>query len=336
MRGDRIILAHGSGGAATSALIREVFADEFDNEILDAMEDAAVLPVQAEGRKVLTTDSFVVDPVIFRGGDLGRLAVCGTVNDLLMRGAKPLYITSAWILEEGAEIETLRKLVHSMAQTVSEAGVQVVCGDTKVIGGHGGIYANTTGIGVLPTRADGTEVKISASASKPGDVVIVSGNLGDHHAAILSERMSIDTDIRSDVAPLTEMVLKLIQLDVHTLRDVTRGGLATVCKELSEASKVTIELEQEKIPVDPKVRDFSKILGLDPLYMGNEGKLVCIVAEKDADQALDIIRNSKYGDNATIIGTVTNDSPGSLYLRSTIGGKRELDVLQGEGLPRIC
>ncbi|MCR4604759.1 MAG: hydrogenase expression/formation protein HypE [Eubacterium sp.] len=352
MRENKIILAHGSGGASTGELIKEVFAEEFQNSILDEMEDAALLPIEAElvtekcfagdenetsknkGRLVMTTDSFVVDPVEFSGGDLGRLAVCGTVNDLLMRGAKPLYLTSSWILEEGADIEVLKRLVHSMAVTAKEAGVQIVCGDTKVINGNGGIYANTAGVGIVH-KNDGKEF-ISASGAEPGDVVIVSGNMGDHHAAILSERMSIETDIKSDVAPLTEMVSNLSGLDIHCLRDITRGGLATVCKELAIASGVSMELEMEVVPVEKKVKDFAGLLGLDPLYMGNEGKLICIVSEDDSQAALERIKTSNYGENAAIIGRITEKNDGSVFVKTAIGGKRSLDVLRGEGLPRIC
>lgn len=338
MSDKNITMLHGSGGAATSELIGDIFAKEFDDAVLDAMEDAAVLPPMKEGERLaVTTDSFVVTPVEFRGGDIGRLAVCGTVNDLLMRGAVPKYITSGWILEVGLEVDLLKRVVKSMADTAREAGVRIVCGDTKVVEGSGGIFVNTTGVGFVPGGVD-----ISASNAKPGDVIIVSGTMGDHHAAILSERMSIDTDISSDVAPLTDMCKELSGLKIHTLRDVTRGGLGTVCKELADASHTVFVLNEEDIPVDDKVKDFCKILGLDPMYMGNEGKMVCIVDPSDADEALGIIRRSNYGQNAGIIGYVT--APGEdkimnevgLYGKTAIGGIRELDVLQGEGLPRIC
>ncbi|MEE3467701.1 MAG: hydrogenase expression/formation protein HypE [Eubacterium sp.] len=338
----QIAMIHGSGGAATGELIHEVFASAFKNEILDAMEDAAVLPTGAEGidgtgRIAVTTDSFVVTPVEFRGGDIGRLAVCGTVNDLLMRGAVPRYLTSSWILEVGVEIETLRRVVTSMAETAKEAGITVVCGDTKVVEGQGGIYVNTTGIGVVPEGLD-----ISAKNAKPGDVILVSGTMGDHHAAILSERISIDTDIASDVAPLVGMCEGLRGLRVHTLRDVTRGGLGTVLKELALASETTFVIEDSLIPVDPKVRNFCGLLGLDPVYMGNEGKLVCIVDPADEEEALRVMREAPYGEHAARIGVVeasetdASYQAGSLYVRTAIGGLRELDVLQGEGLPRIC
>ncbi len=330
---EKISMIHGSGGAATGELIHEVFASAFNNTILDAMEDAAVIDADSSlGRLAVTTDSFVVDPVEFRGGDIGRLAICGTVNDLLMRGAVPKYITSAWILETGADIEVLKRVVASMAETAREAGVSVICGDTKVIEGRGGIYVNTTGVGHVPEGVD-----ISAGNAKPGDVIIVSGNMGDHHAAILSERMSIDTDIKSDVAPLTQMCEGLRKLRVHTMRDVTRGGLGTVLKELAEASSADFEIEDKLVPVDPKVKEFCGLLGLDPMYMGNEGKMVAIVDPSDADKALEVMRQAKYGANAARIGVVSEAaSEGAVYVKTAIGGIREIDVMQGEGLPRIC
>lgn len=326
-----ISMVHGSGGQATGELIHDVFAKEFDNTTLDQMEDSAVVP--GSSKIAITTDSFVVTPVEFRGGDIGRLSICGTVNDLLMRGAIPKYLTCAAILEEGASVAQLKRVIHSMAETAREAGVQIVAGDTKVIEGHGGIYLNTTGVGEVPEGRD-----ISAGNAEDGDVILVSGTMGDHHAAILSERMAIETDIRSDCAPLVDIVRNLLDADieVHTLRDITRGGLGTVLKELAEASGKEFVLEEEKIPVTPKVRDFCGMLGLDPLYMGNEGKLTAIVAKKDANKALEVIRNSRYGKDAAIIGEVKTGEPGRLIAKTAIGGERILDVLQGEGLPRIC
>lgn len=332
---ERIRMEHGSGGRATGALIGEIFEKAFSNETLSQMEDAAVVP--GAGRIAITTDSFVVTPLVFPGGDIGRLSICGTVNDLLMRGAKPKYITCGFILEEGAEIALLKRIVSSMAQTAGEAGVRIIAGDTKVIEGAGGIYINTTGVGFVPER-----IHIGAANSRPGDVILVSGNLGDHHAAILSCRMEIQNSIESDQAPLGEMVQKLLDndVDVHVLRDVTRGGLATVLKELAKSSGKMFEIREEAIPVDPQVRDFCGLLGLDPLYMGNEGKLAAIVAAEDADRALSLIRESRYGQNAAIIGEVkaaeSADASGRLILRTRIGGRRVLEELQGEGLPRIC
>jgi len=332
---DKIIMEHGSGGRATGELIDEIFAQAFSNPVLSAMEDSAV--VTGGGKIAITTDSFVVTPVKFPGGDIGRLAVCGTVNDLLMRGATPLYLTSAFILEEGADVALLKEIVQSMADTAAEAGVTVVAGDTKVIEGKGGIYINTAGVGVVPDSVD-----IQARNGQPGDVILASGYMGDHHAAILSQRMEIENSIESDNAPLVEIVQNLIRNDipVHVLRDVTRGGLGTVLKELAEQNKLLFEVMEEQIPVSDQVKDFCGLLGLDPMYMGNEGKLIAIVPKEFASAALDIMRASKYGEHACEIGRVLAPSneaeAGRLVMRTRIGGRRILDVLQGEGLPRIC
>lgn len=325
----KITLAHGSGGKSTSELIDKVFARHFSNPILNMMEDSAV--VDGSSKIAVTTDSFVVTPVMFKGGDIGRLSVCGTVNDLLMRGAKPKYITSAFIIEEGADSDLLEQIVKSMAETAKEAGVTVICGDTKVIEGSGGIYINTTGVGFVKESTD-----IVSTNLRTGDAVIISGNTGDHHAAILSARMGIENNIKSDNAPLVEMVEKMLKagIELHCMRDVTRGGLGTVLNELAKASRVNIEIQEEKIPVDSEVKAFAKILGLDIMHMGNEGKLVAVVPEKDAQKAAQIIRNSKYGENAQIIGRVKNGE--GVDLITPIGGKRRVNVLYGEGLPRIC
>ena len=299
------------------------------------MEDAAVVP--GDATIAMTTDSFVVTPLEFPGGDIGRLCICGTVNDMCMRGAVPKYITCGFILEEGASVEVLRRLVKSMADTAREAGVKIVAGDTKVIEGNGGIYINTAGVGFVPKGVD-----IKAKNATAGDVIIVSGNVGDHHATVLSQRMEIKNTIISDNAPLQEMVGRLVSnnIPVHVLRDVTRGGLATVLKELALASNMTFEIFADKLPVDPQVKSFCSLLGLDPLYMGNEGKMVAIVPADFAEQALEIIKNSKYGENACIIGSVNapkeDTEAGCLILNTEIGGRRFLDILQGEGLPRIC
>lgn len=328
---ERISMVHGSGGAATSELIGAIFAKEFSNDTLNQMEDSAV--VEGFSRIAVTTDSFVVTPMCYPGGNIGRLCICGTVNDLLMRGAKPKYITCGFILQEGMEVSVLQEIVHEMAETAKEAGVQIVAGDTKVVSGNGECFINTTGVGFVP---EGREV--SATRVQEGDVVIASGNLGDHHATILSCRMGITNSIESDNAPLGEMVEALFAagVDVHTMRDITRGGIATVLKELAIASKVTIQLEEGSIPVTPQVKDFCGLLGLDPLYMGNEGKFIAVVPEHQAEAALAAIRSARYGQDAVIIGKVSKEEMGKLYLRTRIGGLRNLEVLQGEGLPRIC
>ncbi len=335
----KVTMAHGSGGESTSALIRDVFSKHFHNDVLDKLEDSAV--VEGSGRIAVTTDSFVVTPIIFPGGDIGRLSVCGTVNDLLMSGAKPMYLTCGCILEEGLDIDILDKVIASMAETAREAGVKIITGDTKVIenkGGESGLIINTSGVGFIP---DDLEVPGPYNL-QDGDKIIISGYLGDHHAAILGSRMGIENNIVSDAAPLVEMVKGLISagIKVHAMRDVTRGGLGTVLNEFCSASKCMINLEEESLPVNPAVRDFCGILGLDPMYMGNEGKMVLSVASDDADKALSIIRNAKYGENAQIIGGVTkNDNSAdnnTVILNTKIGGKRTIGLMYGEGLPRIC
>ncbi|MBR0028014.1 MAG: hydrogenase expression/formation protein HypE, partial [Clostridia bacterium] len=297
--------------------------------VLDMMEDSAV--VAGDTKIAITTDSFVVTPLIFKGGDIGKLAVCGTVNDLLMRGAVPKYITSAYIIEEGADTELLTKIAASMAETAKEAGVTVIAGDTKVIEGNGGIYINTTGVGFVNESID-----IKSANCREGDILILSGTLGDHHAAILSERMNVKNNIKSDCAPLGEMVQNMINagIEIHAMRDVTRGGLGTVLNEFANVSKCGFEIAEEKIPVTPEVEGFCKILGLNPLHMGNEGKMIAVVAENDAEKAVQIIRKSKYGENAAIIGTVTDGEGVTMLTR--LGGKRTVTELYGEGLPRIC
>ncbi|WP_448920914.1 hydrogenase expression/formation protein HypE [Eubacterium sp.] len=324
----KITLSHGSGGKATSELIDQIFARYFSNPILNMMEDSAV--VDGYGKIAITTDSFVVTPLFFKGGDIGRLAICGTVNDLLMRGAVPKYITSAFIIEEGADTDTLEAIASSMAKTASEAGVCIVAGDTKVIEGNGGVYINTTGIGFADNE------NIVSTNLQDGDCVIVSGTMGDHHATILSARMEIENDIQSDNAPLTDIVKNLIDggIDIHCMRDVTRGGLGTVLNELANASQKQIGIEETAIPITDEVRAFSKILGLNIMHMGNEGKLIAIVPSEQANKAVEIMKNSKYGKNATIIGKITNGE--GVILNTRLGGQRKINVLIGEGLPRIC
>jgi hydrogenase expression/formation protein HypE len=326
----KITMAHGSGGKSTSELIGTIFEKEFSDPTLSKMEDSAVLP--GSGRIALTTDSFVVTPLFFPGGDIGRLCICGTVNDLLMSGAEPKYITCGFILEEGADTDDLRKIAHSMSETAKEAGVRIVAGDTKVVEGKGGVYINTAGVGFVPEGVD-----IGAENCREGDVILLSGNLGDHHAAVLSKRMGIENTIVSDCAPLVEMVnaMKRSGVHIHAMRDVTRGGLGTVLNEFAASSNCTIELQEESLPVSDQVRAFCGVLGLDPLYMGNEGKMVAVVAAEDAEKALACIRASRYGENAAVIGHVlAGDS--AVLLKTPIGGTRVVGPLYGEGLPRIC
>jgi hydrogenase expression/formation protein HypE len=352
--------------------MRDVFGRHFSNEILDRLDDGAVLFFGGNGgcagnvgdggngggdgnssEIVVSTDSFVVTPLEFPGGDIGRLAVCGTVNDVLMMGAVPRYLTCGFIIEAGLEIALLDRICASMALAASEAGVLIVAGDTKVIehrgatangddhntGHESGMYINTTGIGIL--RSDIS--RPSGSNAGPGDVVIVSGRLGDHHACILSARMGIKNDIKSDCAILKEIPDALYEagIDIHTMRDVTRGGLGTVTNEIATSSNIMIELEEESLPVDPEVRAFCGIMGLDPLYMGNEGKMIVIVPEKDRIRALELIRKTKVGKEARIIGRcatrqVSDKVAPPVVMKTKIGGTRRIDMLSGEGLPRIC
>lgn len=337
-----ITTAHGSGGRATAELIRDVFAERFHNEL----DDAAVLPAGGE-QIALTTDSFVVTPPVYAGGDIGRLSVCGTVNDLLMRGAKPLYLTAGFIIEEGVTYDLLRRIVSSMADTAAEAGVRIAAGDTKVVEGGGRkqpeLYINTAGVGLMGywKDADGRDYDIGAAGAKPGDRILISGTMGDHHAAILGARMNISVDAVSDNAPLTEMVSRLLEekIRVRTMRDITRGGLATVLKELALSSGRVFRIAEEAVPVSAPVRGLAGMMGLDPLYFGNEGKMAVIVAAEDADRALDLMKESRYGAHACAIGSAEEAGKfpaGTVLLKTAIGGLRNLDVLQDEGLPRIC
>lgn len=325
----KITMAHGSGGKSSAELMSDIFGKHFKNDILDKMEDAAVLNVA--GKIAVSTDSFVVTPLEFKGGDIGKLCICGTVNDLLMMGAVPQYITCGFILEEGLDTELLERIVESMAAQARKAGVIIVAGDTKVVEGNGGLYINTTGIGRIPE-----ERNVSSSNCSVGDAVILSGTLGDHHACILSHRMGIENDIESDCAVLADVVEALFEegIDIKTMRDVTRGGLGTVLNEIADSSGCMITLEEDEIPVADAVRGFADILGLDPLYMGNEGKMIAIVSAEDAERALEAVKKTEHGKNAAIIGKAEEGS--GTYIRTRLGATRKFDVLYGEGLPRIC
>jgi len=325
----KIEMAHGGGGVQTGELIRDVFARHLSNKYLDPMGDAAVL--ELPGRRIaMTTDAFVVKPLFFPGGDIGRLSVCGTVNDLLMAGSTPMYLTASFAIEEGMEISDLDRIARSMRETADEAGVLVVAGDTKVVEGSGGLIITTAGVGAVLGQP------VSIAGAQPGDALMLSGDLGDHHAAILSSRMGIENGIVSDDAPLTEMVFALQRANIplHALRDVTRGGLATILNEVAAASGCQIEVEQRKVPVGREVRGLCSILGLDPLTMGNEGKLIAVVPGDRAEEALTILRTSRYGARAQIIGGVKAGK--GVTLVTELGGRRILPPLSGEGLPRIC
>jgi hydrogenase expression/formation protein HypE len=324
----KITMSYGSGGVQTSQLIHDIFLKYFNNPVLNKLEDAAVINV--EGKIAYTTDSFVVTPLFFNGGDIGKLAVCGTVNDLTMMGAIPKYLTAGFILEEGTELETIERIAKSMARAAKEAKVKIVAGDTKVIEGKGGVYINTSGIGEIAMKG------VSVSHCRKGDAILLSGVLGEHHAAILSHRMGIENQIDSDCAPLTELLKNFIKeaIPVHFMRDVTRGGLATILNEITDSSGCGVEIEETALPISSEVRGFCDILGLDPLYMANEGKMIAVVPQKQAEKALMAMRKCKYGKRAAIIGRITEGN--SVIMKTALQGSRRIDVLYGEGLPRIC
>jgi hydrogenase expression/formation protein HypE len=331
-----IVMGHGGGGKLSSELIEYIFVPAFRNPTLEAMADSSVLPA-VSGRLAFSTDSYVVQPLFFPGGCIGDLAVHGTVNDLAMSGAKPLYLSAGFILEEGLPLAQLAAIVNRMADAARKAGVQIVTGDTKVVEkGHGdGCYINTAGVGVI---ADGIE--IDPSRAKPGDVVILSGTIGDHGMAIMSVRegLEFETIIESDSAALNGMVAALLQFapHIHVLRDPTRGGLASSLNEIAAQSKVGILIEERSLPVLPDVQSACDLLGMDPVYVANEGKLVAIVAPEVALDVLACMKLDEYGRNAAIIGTVTSSHVGMLAAKTVIGGTRIIPMQIGEQIPRIC
>lgn len=331
----KLLLDYGSGGRASHRLVKELFFKHLGNEILECMDDGAVFDVK--GPVAMSTDTFVVDPIEFPGGDIGSLAVHGTVNDVAMMGAKPLYLTCGFILEEGLELELLERVVASMGRAAKRAGVSVVAGDTKVVprGAVDKIFINTAGIGeVLVDPAP------NGRRAAAGDVVLVSGSIGDHGLTILSTRagLSFDAPVKSDSAALNGLVAKLLAAvpEVHVLRDPTRGGLATTINEIAGQSGVGVELDEAAIPIDPAVSGGCAVLGLDPLYLANEGKFLCVLPESRAQAALDILRADPLGVQAAQVGRVVADHPGKVALITPLGGKRLLGMLEGEQLPRIC
>jgi hydrogenase expression/formation protein HypE len=334
---EKIVLGHGSGGVMSHKLIERVFLPAFDNPALRAGDDSGVITLPDGSRLALTTDSHVVAPLFFPGGDIGRLAVCGTVNDLAVMGAIPRYLTAGFILEEGLELDILQKVIASMQAAAAEAGVQIVAGDTKVVQkGHGdGLYVNTSGVGLIPEG-----VAISGNNAQPGDVVIVSGTMGDHGIAVLAARgeLGFDADIQSDAAPLNHLVAAMLKVSsrIHVLRDPTRGGLATTLNEIARQSQVGITLRETSIPIHPTVSAACEMLGFDPLYIANEGKLIVIVQPEDAETVLAAMRATRYGENAVIVGTVSASPAGRVLMKTAIGSTRVVDMLAGELLPRIC
>ena len=337
-----ITLAHGGGGKAMRDLIDDVFIDAFSNPSLNTLEDQArfmLSDLALHGdRLAMTTDSYVIDPIFFPGGDIGKLSICGTVNDLAVGGAKPLYLTCGMIIEEGMEVSTLRKIVQSMAQTAKEAGVIIVTGDTKVVerGSCDKIFINTAGIGVIHK-----DYQLGADKAQPTDRILVNGLLGDHGAAILDARgdMNLSTTIQSDCAPLYDLIKTLLDAAPNTrfIRDATRGGIASVLNEIAESSQCAIEIDEVATPIRAEVKGFCEILGLDPLYLANEGKIVVVVPENEAVAALDAMRSHPLGQEAADIGAVLVDGRiGRVHMQTSFGGKRIVDMLVGEQLPRIC
>jgi hydrogenase expression/formation protein HypE len=338
---DQIVMGHGSGGRMTQELIARVFAPAFTNPILAQSNDFAAfqLPSGAalNGQLAFSTDSHIVSPLFFPGGDIGRLAVCGTVNDVSMSGAHALYLTAGFIIEEGLPVETLARVTASMQAAAREAGVQIVAGDTKVVerGKADGLFINTAGIGWIPAGR-----QIGGALARPGDAVLISGPLGDHGIAVLSARgeLGFDADVQSDVAPLNILIQNLLEAapHVHVLRDPTRGGLATTLNEIAQQSGACIEIVERQIPVRPAVRAACDMLGFDPLYVANEGKLIVILPQEEAGAALDVMRRTRYGEGAVQVGQVKAAPAARVLMKTLIGGTRILDVLAGEMLPRIC
>lgn len=339
--GPLVTLSHGSGGKAMRDLIQQVFVDTFDNPLLSALEDQARVDLSAlalhGNRLAMTTDSYVITPLFFPGGDIGKLAVAGTVNDLAVGGARPLYLSCGMIIEEGMPIDELRRIAESMQATAVSAGVRIVTGDTKVVprGGADRLFINTTGIGIIPAGVD-----LRADAARPGDLVLVNGPLGDHGAAIVDARgeLALESGIESDCRPLGGLVQAMLAAcpRIRCMRDATRGGVATVLNEFAQSSRCAIRLDEAALPVREAVRGVCEILGLDPLYLANEGKLVAVVPPEHGDAVLAAMRAHPDGREACIIGAVHAAPAGTLSLRTRLGGDRRMDMLVGDQLPRIC
>ena len=337
VREERITMSHGAGGKATQTLIEAVFLDAFRNPLLEPLEDAASLSV-AGARLALTTDSYVVSPLFFAGGNIGDLAVNGTVNDLSVSGATPLYLTAGFILEEGFGVEDLQRVVASMQEAALAAGVSIVTGDTKVVqrGKADGCYINTAGVGVIPADA----AALGVAHAQPGDAIIVSGPIGDHGITIMLARgeLDIEADLGSDTAPLNGLVADLLRAvpQVRAMRDATRGGVATILNEIARAADLGVLASEDDIPVRPQVRGACELLGIDPMYVACEGRLVAVVPRDSAEAAVRVLRAHPLGAEAAVIGEVVADQPGIVRLKTAFGGTRIVDLLVGDPLPRIC
>lgn len=334
---EQIVMGHGSGGRMTQELIRKVFHPCFSNPALNANNDFAVIGGLLSDRIAISTDAHIVSPIFFPGGDIGRLAVCGTVNDVAMSGADPVAITASFIIEEGFGIADLARIANSMADAAKEANVIIAAGDTKVVekGKADGLFISTTGFGFIPNG-----VNISGNRAVAGDSVIISGTLGDHGMAVLAARgeLGLEMHVDSDVAPLNKMIHQLVSEipEIHVLRDPTRGGLATTLNEIAFQSSVNITIDEDKVPINPSVASACELLGFDPLYVANEGKVIIIVSEKFSRKTIDILHSQKYGRDAVVIGVVNSEPKSRVLLRTRIGSNRVLDVMAGEMLPRIC
>ncbi len=334
---DKIVQGHGSGGKMMADLIKDIFYPPLANAALLAGDDAGIVEISEGVRLAVSTDAHVVSPLFFPGGDIGKLSVCGTVNDVAMVGAKPLYLSASFILEEGLDINILEKVVNSMKEAAVEADVQIICGDTKVVayGEADGLYISTTGVGLLEPG-----LTIGGSQARPGDQVIVSGSLGDHGIAVLEARgdLGFETKLESDIAPLNHLIRAMLSVSdkIHVLRDPTRGGAASALNEIAKQSQVGILLNEGSIPVKPAVAAACEMLGFDPLYIANEGKLIAVVGPEDAPRILDVMHKTKYGKEAVVIGQVEESPPGRLLLKTGLGSTRIVDLLAGEMLPRIC
>jgi len=333
---ERVLLAHGGGGKLMHQLIDQMIYQELRNEFLDQNHDGAILPIN-ENKMAFTTDSFVVSPIFFPGGDIGDLAINGTINDLVCCGAKPLYLSLGFIIEEGLLMEDLWRVIQSIKKAVKKAGVKIVTGDTKVVekGKGDGIFINTSGIGeLLPNQ------NINPVNCKAGDVIIINGGIAEHGIAIISKReeLQFETNIKSDSAALNSMMQKVFEKcdNLHVLRDPTRGGLASTLNEIAQLSNTGISLVEKKIPIDESVKGACELLGFDPLYVANEGKILLILPKADADKVIDIMKQYPEGKNTKIIGEVTENHPGKVQLETVIGSKRIVDMISGEQLPRIC
>jgi len=332
---DRILLAHGSGGKLSHDLIEKSFVSTLGNPILNKLDDSAVFELC--GRLAFTTDSYTVSPIFFPGGDIGKLAVCGTVNDVAMSGATPLYLSLSFIIEEGLPTNELEKIVNSICQAADEAKVQIITGDTKVVnqGTADKLFINTSGVGIVPPGVD-----ISGANAQPGDKVILSGKLGEHGIAVLSQRegLELNVPVKSDCAPLNRLVAEMLAVsaNLHCLRDPTRGGLATTLNDFAHQSNVGIRIDEGSLPINEAVQAACELLGFDPLYVANEGKLVAVVAPADADKILAKMRQNQYGTEANIIGEVVEEHPGRVIMKTHLGSSRIVDMPVGELLPRIC